>query len=145
VRGEPEGSFREEMECDRFAIDFLFSGCSEYAQLNNHTLVEVQRKRAMGLFLGMAVIFESTERGLWSPSPSHPPLYDRAKQLLDVVSESFSDPDEPFWMFATCVLLSKLRRDERRPAVIDFKTCRDLTFTLIGLLKLPDLRAPQSG
>src|SRR5579859_7282413 len=34
-------------------------------------------------------------------------------------------------LIATCVLLSKLRRDARRPPVIYFGSCFDLTFTLI--------------
>jgi len=39
------------------------------------------------------------------------------------------------------VLLSKLRRDARRPPVIYFGSCFDLTFTLIYLLKVPGLAA----
>ena len=132
------GGVTEEMECDRFAIDFLFDGCAEYAQKNNHAAVDVQRKRAMGLFLGLAVILESTEHGLWLPSVTHPPLYERLKQLLDVVGQGFSDPNDPFWVFAACVLLSKLRRDGRRPLVIDLKSCRDLVLIMVGRLKLPD-------
>lgn len=135
VREEPQGGIAEEIECDRFAIDFLLAGCDKYAEQNNHSPVEVRRKRAMGLFLGLAVILESTEQGLWSPSESHPSSYDRIKQFVEIVDSGIPDPDDPFWVFALCVLLSKLRRDQRLPLVVDFQSCRDLFFKTLAVLK----------
>jgi hypothetical protein len=63
-------------------------------------------------------------------------MYERMMQLLDRVTDGFSDYDEPFWVFTACILLSKLRREQRRPPVIPFKNVRELVFTLVGLIKL---------
>jgi hypothetical protein len=134
LRNEAPGGLAEEMECDRFAISFLYDGCEQYARQHNHSLIEVARKRAMGLLIGLSVVIESTERGLWSPSESHPPVYDRIRQLLDFVGATFTDPDDPFWVFATCVMLSKLRRAGRIPTLIDFDNCRGLAVELLGLM-----------
>jgi hypothetical protein len=136
VRGEPEGGIAEEIECDKFAIDFLMAGCEIYARQNDYEITKVRRKRSMGVFLGLAVVFESTEHGLWAPSNTHPSAYERIKLLVDIVEPGLPEPNDDFWTFASCVLLSKLRRNQRLPEVIHFDSCRDLFYKVLVAMKL---------
>lgn len=137
ARVEPYGGVSEELECDGFAIDQVLNKADAYAAQNGHTTADVVRKRAMGLFLGLIVILESTERGLWAPSQTHPPLQARVQQLLAKVEPILTDTDEPFWVFSTCALLSKLRRQGRLPESMVFTDVRDLFFRVLGLLSVP--------
>jgi len=54
----------------------------------------------MELFIGLAVVLESTERSLWVPSESHPPAHVRISQLADIVDSGIPGPADPLWVFA---------------------------------------------
>lgn len=73
VRGEAEGGITKEMECDRFAIEFLITGCDVYAARHHHTPLEVLRKRAMGLFIGLAVVLNPPKKACGSHRRAIPP------------------------------------------------------------------------
>lgn len=135
IDSTPETGIEEEIECDRFAIDFLLSGCDKYAEQHGYDKVKVRRKRSMGVFLGLAVIFESTEYGLWSPSETHPSIYMRLRLVFNAVDPLMPDPDDPVWVYACCMLLSKMRRDRKLPGTIPFTSCRGLFLAILELLK----------
>jgi hypothetical protein len=135
ARGEAYGGIAEEIECDEYAIDFLLAGCSKYAEKNNYEPPQVYRKRSMGIFLGLAVAFESTERGLWLPSETHPSAHERIKQFVDIVDPNIPEPNDDFWIFACCVLLSMVRRHQRLPETIQFDSCRDLFHKVLAVMK----------
>ncbi|MCL4677181.1 MAG: hypothetical protein KJ017_01150 [Alphaproteobacteria bacterium] len=137
AQGDEYGGVAEELECDRYAITFLLDRCDQYAGQNNYEPIRVLRKRAMGVFLGLAVTFESTELGLWLPSDSHPSAYVRIQQLVRIVEANITDPNDDFWLFATCVLLSKARRDNQIHGTIPFQTTRSL-FDMVLELMQPD-------
>lgn len=136
ANGDEYGGVVEELECDRYAIDFLLDRCDQYAGQNNYEPIAVLRKRAMGVFLGLAVTFESTELGLWLPSDSHPSAYVRIKQLVHIVEPTIKDQNDDFWLFATCVLLSKARRDSQICGTIHFQSTRHLFDVVLDLMQL---------
>jgi hypothetical protein len=118
ARGEAFDGITEELECDTFAFEQVLSRSDQYAIQHGYEHAAVVRKRAMGLFLGLIVILESTERGLWTPSDSHPPLRHRIELLTNKIAPSLTDVDDPFWVLATCAPLSKLRREAQLPESI---------------------------
>jgi hypothetical protein len=132
--GEGYGQLEEEIACDRFGIDYLLGRCDAYVPEDGYDRTDVLRKRAMGLFVGLVVIIESTERGLWAPSESHPPVRKRIELLTERVEPCLKDADDPFWVLATCALLSKLRREKRLPEAIPYTDCRDLFSKVVALL-----------
>lgn len=133
--GEDYDGVAEELECDRYALSFLLDQCHQYAGHNHDEPIKVIRKRTMGVFLGLAVTFESTELGLWRPSDSHPSGYERIKQLIQLVELDIKDPNDDFWVFASCILLSKARRDGQLPDKIPFESPRDLFEKVLELMR----------
>lgn len=134
-RGEDYDGIAEELECDRYALGFLLDQCHQYAGQNNYKGIEVLRKRTMGVFLGLAVMFESTEFGLWLPSDSHPSAYERIKQLIQFIDPLITDANDEFWVFASCVMLSKARRDGLLPGKIPFQSPRNLFEKLLEIVR----------
>jgi len=125
----------EEMECDRFATNFLLDQCEQYASKNNHDTIQVYRKRSMGVFLGLAVMFESTEIGLWLPSESHPSMFERIDQFREIVEPNVPDKNDDLWLLMSCVLLSKARRDNHLPETIYFENFYDLSCKVLKLMR----------
>ena len=138
ARGETWGGVEEELECDRYATGFLLDRSDAYAIPRNFEPSKVFRKRAMGVFLGLAVTFESTEMGLWLASESHPSAYDRIRQLVQFVDPIISNEDDDFWIFASCVLLSRVRRGSQLPATIRFLSPRDLFYKALELIRIAE-------
>ena len=90
----------------------------------------------MGVFLALAVTFESKELGLWVPSVSHPSVYERLGGLIRVVEPVLSDWHDDFWVFACSIVLSKARRGNRIPETIPFRDCRDLFDKALELIRV---------
>ena len=105
----------EEMACDSYAIDMLLDGSPEYARQNDVDPLAVVQKRAMGIFLGLIIIFEATERASWAITAGHPSIVSRATALYKRVDSLGLPPNDHFWTYATSVLLSKLRRENHLP------------------------------
>lgn len=135
MNGEEYGGIPEELNCDAYAINLLLDQCKVYADQNNDDPALVYRKRAMGVLLGLATIFESTELGVWYPSDSHPSIYERISQLYDIVVQHITDDDDDFWLFGSCVLLSKARRDKKLPQFIEFDSVHYLFLEVLDLFK----------
>jgi hypothetical protein len=136
VRGEPEGGIEEEMDCDRYAVSLLLDQIDKYASQEHEDKNKVRTKRAIGVFIGFAIVLESTERGLWTPSDSHPRLHDRIGIVVAAADSIISDPNDDFWIVSCCILLSKLRREERLPERIPFTDSRDLFLKVLDVLNI---------
>jgi hypothetical protein len=64
----------EELECDRFAREFLMGKVTEYAAVSKQDELAVRNKRLTGIALGGYVLVEITPRERRSASSTHPPL-----------------------------------------------------------------------
>lgn len=126
VDGVPYGGIAEELECDRYAIKMLIEECDRHAEIKKYDVVLLRRKRAMGAMLGLIVVMESTDFGLSQESATHPPIGDRIKLMVEAADRLELDANDDFWIYATCSLLSKLRREARLPQTIPFTTFRSL-------------------
>lgn len=117
----------EEMECDRWAIDFLITRSDTHAFAGEQPMM-VRSKRAMGLALGMAVIAHVQKLGLWEPGRDHPSAAGRMKALADFIDLPDSDF---FWTVASSFVLASRRRGNALPTRIELTGQRDLLTKLL--------------
>jgi hypothetical protein len=140
AEGGQGGGISEEAECDRYAIGLLLDRCDEYSDRCGDDRLMVRRKRAMGVFLGLVIILESTEREQRSRPTTHPSLSDRIDQLLVAVERLDLPPNDHFWIYSVSVLLSKLRREDRPPSPIGYRTFRELFLSTFNYMGATDTR-----
>ena len=126
IDGIAYGGVSEELECDRYAFGMLLGHCDQHAAFKKYNPMLLRRKRAMGAFLGLIVILESTSLGLSAESLTHPPFHDRVQMFTEVAECLELSKNDDFWIFATCGLISKLRREDLLPSTVDFDSFRDL-------------------
>lgn len=126
----PRDNHAEEFACDRFARDFLIGKIPDYCAASAYAPGDVLNKRLMGLACGAFVVLQITKDR--SGSDTHPAVASRLRELVQV---SGGPPELHAWVFACCVLLSVLRREERLPARVAFSDSRDLFEKLIRLLE----------
>lgn len=112
----------EEIECDRWAVEYLLANSDVYATTSGEDPIKVNSKRAMGVALGASVIAHVQELGLWESGREHPSITDRIKSI----SMTLNLPvDDHFWIVASSFLLACLRRQHALPSRIDFRSHRN--------------------
>jgi hypothetical protein len=100
----PPTLHEEELECDRFARDFLLKDVQAYASKSGDALGTVKNFRATGI--GVAFFFLLELSDCWAESTSHPSLRNRLTALAD----SLTLPDDDmFWIHLSSLLLAQLR------------------------------------
>ena len=102
-----EAQHDEELECDRWAANFLLARSDSYAATAAEDAVKVTSKRAMGVALGTAVIAHIQELGLWKAGMQQPPIAERMKKLVSAADLPAADLS---WTVACSFLLASLRR-----------------------------------
>lgn len=127
----PEDARDEELECDRFARDFLLKCVGEYSARSGYSAEAVLNKRLIGIALGGYVLLAITPRDRRSMSVTHPPLASRLRQL---VQEGDLPPTASLWVFSCCLLLSVLRRDGGLPETLRFVDPPELFRKLLSLV-----------
>ena len=123
-----ESQHDEELECDRWAANFLLAHSDSYAATAAEDAVKVKSKRAMGVALGTAVIAHIQELGLWKARMQHPPISERMKNLVSEVDLPAADLS---WTVACSFLLASLRRRGVVPERLEFEDHRDLFMKLL--------------
>jgi hypothetical protein len=131
VDGDAPGGLAEEVACDAYATEFLMKGIHEYAAMSRFPAHKVATKRAIGLLIGQAIIVESTPEHRWNVADNHPPVGERLRTTLEALG---LPPLDHAWVFASSMLLAKLRRVNRPVGVIDFATPLELYSKLVKLL-----------
>lgn len=125
-----ESQHDEELECDRWAADFLLARSDLYAAAAAEDATKVKSKRAMGVALGTAVIAHIQELGLWEAGTQHPPIAERMKNLVSALALPGTDLS---WTVACSFLLAGLRRR----AVVPDRLEMNLLTSSGGFLPLP--------
>jgi hypothetical protein len=125
--GSPAGE--EELECDRWAIDYLLAQSAVYATTASEDPVLVKSKRAMGIALGMAVIAHIQHLGPTEPGREHPSVAERMARLSVTVELPVTDF---FWNVASCFLLASQRRRDTLPRHLECADQRDLLMKLLA-------------
>ena len=118
----------EELECDRWAAEFLLARSDSYAAAANEDPVLVKSKRAMGVALGTAVIAHIQELGLWESGMAHPSIAERMERLASELDLPAADL---LWNVACSFLLAGLRRRGALPECIECHDQRDLFLKLL--------------
>lgn len=121
----------EERACDSYAAHLLVDQVHDYATSKSYDPDQTQSviaKRAIGVFLGLVIILESTEIGLREPTENYPAWTERARAMLAIVEPFLTDENDNFWVFSTSVLLSRLRRDGIDVGSVHYESARQLFF-----------------
>ena len=113
----------EERECDRWAREFVLVRSDEYARTSRENPIFVKSKRAMGLFLGTAVIAHVQERNLWESGRKHPSVAERVARLAADVDLG---PNDYCWTVASSFLPATLRRQRAVPGRVEAASQRGL-------------------
>lgn len=131
VAGRDYAGREEELACDGYAARFLLDRVECFAVSRNYTLTQAgtaKIKRAIGVFLGLVLMLESTEKGLRGPTDSHPAWTDRVRAILAIIENTLNDNDGHFWVFATSIMLSHLRRQGIDIGVAPYGSARELFY-----------------
>lgn len=125
----------EELECDRFARDFLLERIPDYCINTGYAEDAVLEKRLIGLALGGFILLQITkDRG---GSESHPAVAERLGHL----TQNNGDAKTHSWVYACCLLLSVLRREGKLPSRLAFSDPRDLFKKMVQVLRQDQLPA----
>ena len=128
VDGEQHASMRdEEMACDVWAREFMTVKAGLYAEQHDHAYVEVMRKRSMAFALASVMIHDTTPVWERCGSEAYYPVRDRVKAL---VSATALPKDDPFWVFAACLMLG-IRREARMHVDVGALDSRALVEALV--------------
>jgi hypothetical protein len=121
----------EEFECDRFAREMLFGSLEKFAEDTGFPLSKLKSKRAMGVALASFVLLVITPLELWGGSRTHPPIAERVMKLADELDLA---PEDNFWNYLSCLILTQLRFQGRMPSGMRFHSTKDLCLQLLTLL-----------
>ncbi|MBU2966923.1 phage exclusion protein Lit family protein [Amphritea sp. 2_MG-2023] len=99
----------EEMECDRFAREFLLSGTAEYSMSEGYNSELVSSKRAMSIALSSFFLFVITPREKWGATDTHPPIKERILALSEYTS---FDENDYFWQYFSGLSLALVMRNQ---------------------------------
>lgn len=98
----------EEMECDKFAREFLLSGVKEYATEAGYHSGLIASKRSMSIALSSFFLFVITPRKKWGATDTHPPIKDRILALSEYTS---FDENDYFWQYFSGLSLALVMRN----------------------------------
>ena len=98
----------EEMECDKFASEFLLSGAEEYSLANGYDSKIVSSKRAMSIALSSFYLFVITPKGNWKGTDTHPSIKDR---ILTLSKYTKFDGNDYFWQYFAGLSLALMMRN----------------------------------
>lgn len=119
----------EELECDRFARDFLLERIPEYCTVTGYAEDAVLDKRLIGLALGGFILLQVTKDR--DGSESHPAVAER----LHGLTQNNGDAKAHSWVYSCCLLLGVLRREGKLPSRLAFSDPRDLFRKMIQVLR----------
>lgn len=122
----------EELECDRFAREFLLDSIGEYAVSSGDPEYKVRLKRAAGVALNAYFILVLTPPVLWCGSEKHPSVRERFEGILDATKDV--PPDSWFWSMLCSWLIAHLKHEGRLPSVLEGRTIQDLWVRLLNEL-----------
>jgi hypothetical protein len=123
----------EEMAADAYAAHFILDGVAETAAANSWDVTTLTEKRAIGVFLGLVLVLESSEAGLREPTETHPAWTARIRQLLQVIEQLNLPQDGNFWIYATSFLLSRARRERIEIRQLAYRNVRGLFFSALDI------------
>lgn len=125
----PSNRAEEELQCDVWARDWLFSKLAHFAEVNGHSYVEICSKRA----IAMLIVCEFLR--LAAPgfgAADYPPIAERIQAL----SENMQLPEnDKYWLIASCVLAGDARRQGLTSLEIPSGSYKSLAEQLTGLLE----------
>jgi len=99
----------EEMECDKFAREFLLSGVAEYSMNEGYNADLISTKRAMSIALSSFFLFVITPREKWGATDTHPPIKERILALAEYTN---FDENDYFWQYFSGLSLALVMRNE---------------------------------
>lgn len=99
----------EEMECDRYAREFLLSNIEEYSEQSDYDIDKLKTKRAMSIALASLLLLVITPRDRWIDSPLHPSVIERIKVLADYLELPENDN---FWVYLSSLLLAQIEQHD---------------------------------
>lgn len=125
----PSNPHEEEIQCDLFAKDMMLGELESYSKQSGYDLARLKSKRAMSISLALFFMLVITPLQLWSGTETHPSIETRIKSMVD---ELAIPDDDILWLYMSSLFLSHLRYFRKEPLVIDFKTLKELTMSLIS-------------
>ncbi|MBP9233237.1 MAG: hypothetical protein KBF30_01095 [Hyphomonadaceae bacterium] len=134
IAGHDYAGREEELACDSYAAHLLLDRVGDYAKSKAYTpdqTESVSAKRAIGVFLGLVLMLESTEIGLREPTEDHPAWTERMRAILAIIEGTTADENGSFWVFATSVMLSRLRRDDIEVGIVPYDSARQLFYLVL--------------
>jgi hypothetical protein len=106
----PANRAEEEIDCDVFARSFLMDKVGAHAQRSGDAYEKLVNKRAMGIALGIWIVYEITPEYGRAGSRTHPAMSARIEALT---SNMPARPDADFWVWLSTLLLAALRQHNR--------------------------------
>lgn len=116
-------SAAEELECDRFARDFVLTKISEYKGPTEKSLDERRAFREMALVVAACILFELSGPDTTEVLQKYPPRADRFRTLVVLPQ---LPPSSYYWHFVCSLMLGLLRRQGKMPASVPARDLFDL-------------------
>ncbi len=133
IASHPYTGPTEEMAADVYAAHLILDRVAETAAANGWEVTTLTEKRAIGVFLGLVLVLESSEVGLREPTETHPAWTARIRQLLQFIDQLNLPQDGNFWTYATSFLLSRARRERIEVQQIAYSSVRALFFCVLDI------------
>ncbi len=125
----PANAHEEEIECDSFAQSLMLDKLDDYARASGYSIDRLTTKRAFGIGIAFFFMLVITRKDGWSGTESHPSIARRIESMVDKLT---INNDDVFWIYISSLFLAHLRYVGNTPALIQFKTLKDLAMALVS-------------
>jgi hypothetical protein len=119
----PDDNTQEELMCDGYASDFLFSRIDKYFALTGEPEDRVRDKRAIAALVGLYFVAKLSDET--RSDGYHPPIRDRIKLLFD---RAGFEPLKHFWDFSVALICELNPEIANREIKAPNPTSRDLAY-----------------
>ncbi len=114
----------EEMQCDKFAREFLLEKIDTYSESTGYPAELVKAKRAMSIGISFLLLLVLTPNAQWFGTDSHPSIANRISALTEYLQ---LPEDSYFWEYLSCILILVAENNnisfERQPITSQKEFC----------------------
>lgn len=121
----------EELECDKFARNFIMAKAADYADNGDVPVEKILGKRAAGVTLGAFVVYEISDDSIRAGGYLYPPIADRIDAL---VNQNNLPESSILWDYAATLLVGIVRRRNRNLS-LKAKSFKEMCPLLINELR----------
>lgn len=121
----------EEHLCDKFARKMLLDNMTQYSAISGDSEEMVLTKRAIGIALGIFLLWTIIPKDIWAGSLSHPSILSRIQRL----TEDLGLPENShFWTYFASLLIAQLVSDGQTLEAFPTSSAKAFANYLLGEL-----------